>query len=65
MDLIYPGLPGKERKPEAGVKGPSQLWGAGETQEDCLSPGWVDTDRAITMVWVEQVIKEVRTHLVN
>lgn len=64
MDPIYPGLPGRERKLEAGVKGPSQLWGAGETREDSLS-GWIDADRAITMVWVGQVIKEVRTHLVN
>lgn len=62
MGPIYPGLPGKERELEAEVKDPSQLWGAGETQEDCLSFGWVDADRAITVVWVGQMIKERSEH---
>lgn len=56
------GLSRTARKREkAGGRSSCQLWGAGETWEDYLSPGWVDADRTITMVWVGPVIKEVRT----
>ena len=63
MDLIHPGQTGRERKQEAGFLGPSHLQGAGGSSQNCLSPGRIGADGAVTMVWMSKAVKEVETQV--
>ena len=57
MDLIYPGQTGRQRRLEAGFLGPSHLQGTGGSSQNCLSPGRIGADGAVTMVWMRKAVK--------